>query len=694
MAAPILVGIPEIADLASVSRPAVSNWRKRYRDFPEPRLQSDSGVLFDLSEVEAWLLDRGKIDQPIPPGSLVWRFADALRGGWPAATLVEFVSSWLCYLEACERAEQQHDAGGGRRIDVPEPLRWTKLQTTIDGRLATELRRAAREIEARNPALVDLLRDLAPDPFPEAHLVRAFVGELVAATDDITPRFALFEEAQQRGVDLGGPEAAEYVTPDSLARLMSLLGATANDDAVIVDPACGAGFLLLMAAVGDRAPEGQPRFVGVDINVDAVRHARARFFLYGIGADLSEGDSLRLSPTTWPRADTVLVDPPIGLKNWGDAELYRSPRWLFGAPPPGSADMAWAQLAVSMLQPNGRAVIVLPAGSLFRGGREAVIRENLIRSGVLEAIVELPARMRRNTSIPLAIWVCGRAEETAAPRPVLLIDASSLGTSGRSVHDLHEDDVDMIVSLVDEWRRTGAIPGAHSSLAVAVERNDLLASNCNLSPRRHLPPASRVPAEELEARSRSAWAAVTAAARAERLPAVPPGLWERGPHQPSSVRLGDVAELIRTTPSAREESGTGIPLQRGDLLLFTTPTGFTVTRADEGDSAFGHHVIVIRPRPLGPVTADWLYLWAGTTEFQSLLERHARGSTIRSLALADLAMFELVAPNVDRQTWVSHLVDELSTAIAAQRELVAQLQGLLNAEQERLYEMERSAADV
>lgn len=52
-----------IARLAGVGRAAVSNWRTRYQDFPEPISEAGKSPLFSRAEVEAWLLATGKADQ-------------------------------------------------------------------------------------------------------------------------------------------------------------------------------------------------------------------------------------------------------------------------------------------------------------------------------------------------------------------------------------------------------------------------------------------------------------------------------------------------------------------------------------------------------------------------------------------------------------------------------------------------------
>lgn len=54
--------------------------------------------------------------------------------------------------------------------------------------------------------------------------------------------------------------------------------------------------------------------------------------------------------------------------------------------------------------------IVLPHGVLFRGAAEGKIREKLLRSGNIYAVIGLPANLFYNTSIPTCIIVLKNTE--------------------------------------------------------------------------------------------------------------------------------------------------------------------------------------------------------------------------------------------------------------------------------------------
>lgn len=55
MSVDTLVGIAEVAEIAHVSKQAVSNWRMRYDHFPRPIQNLQSGPVWDREKVETWI---------------------------------------------------------------------------------------------------------------------------------------------------------------------------------------------------------------------------------------------------------------------------------------------------------------------------------------------------------------------------------------------------------------------------------------------------------------------------------------------------------------------------------------------------------------------------------------------------------------------------------------------------------------
>nr|WP_042196323.1 N-6 DNA methylase [Kibdelosporangium sp. MJ126-NF4]CEL22551.1 type II restriction-modification system DNA adenine-specific methylase [Kibdelosporangium sp. MJ126-NF4]CTQ89407.1 type II restriction-modification system DNA adenine-specific methylase [Kibdelosporangium sp. MJ126-NF4] len=84
----------DIARLAGVGRAAVSNWRRRYEDFPAPVGGTPNSPLFTLAEVERWLREQGKL-QTVSPWERLWQLVEAHRGDQEPADVLAAIGSYL-----------------------------------------------------------------------------------------------------------------------------------------------------------------------------------------------------------------------------------------------------------------------------------------------------------------------------------------------------------------------------------------------------------------------------------------------------------------------------------------------------------------------------------------------------------------------------------------------------------------------
>ncbi|MCP2255173.1 N-6 DNA Methylase [Prauserella aidingensis] len=141
----------EIARLANVGRAAVSNWRKRHADFPEPVVGARGAPTFRLDEVQRWLRTQGKPIGPSPV-DVVWRALDVGRGD---AALVELTADIADHLT------------GHAGVDLPERVRAAldELGDTPPGEVIEELctrifDRQQRQHLVTPPPLAELMMDL------------------------------------------------------------------------------------------------------------------------------------------------------------------------------------------------------------------------------------------------------------------------------------------------------------------------------------------------------------------------------------------------------------------------------------------------------------------------------------------------------------------------------------------------------
>ena len=153
----------------------------------------------------------------------------------------------------------------------------------------------------------------------------------------------------------------------------------------------------------------------------------------------------------WPTSeetnfDMVLMNPPYSAKWSAAAGFLQDERFSdYGVLAPKSkADYAFLLHGLYHLKNSGTMAIVLPHGVLFRGAAEGKIREKLLRSGNIYAVIGLPANLFYNTSIPTCIVVLKKHREG---RDVLFIDASKKFEKGKKQNAMTDEHIDAIVNL-------------------------------------------------------------------------------------------------------------------------------------------------------------------------------------------------------------------------------------------------------
>ncbi|XKK42372.1 hypothetical protein HFP72_04910 [Nocardiopsis sp. ARC36] len=83
-----LVGPADIARLAGVKRPAVSNWRRRFEDFPRQVEGTASNPLFALEAVREWCREHGRAFE-VDRADLLWQ---RVRAEVPDVRRTEFMA--------------------------------------------------------------------------------------------------------------------------------------------------------------------------------------------------------------------------------------------------------------------------------------------------------------------------------------------------------------------------------------------------------------------------------------------------------------------------------------------------------------------------------------------------------------------------------------------------------------------------
>ena len=124
-------------------------------------------------------------------------------------------------------------------------------------------------------------------------------------------------------------------------------------------------------------------------------------------------------PGRLKRFDFAVANPPFSDKAWTNGldpvnDEYR--RFEYGEPPAKNGDLAFLLHLVASLNSTGKGAIIMPHGVLFRGNREADIRRNLVKRGLIKGVIGLPANLFYGTGIPACIVVIDKENAGGPPR--------------------------------------------------------------------------------------------------------------------------------------------------------------------------------------------------------------------------------------------------------------------------------------
>ncbi|MBA4506338.1 type I restriction-modification system subunit M [Corynebacterium sanguinis] len=370
--------------------------------------------------------------------SSLWKSADELRGGMDASQYKDYVLTLLFVKYVSDKAKSDPYS----LIEVPEggsfdDLVALKGAPDIGEKMNIAIRRLAEENDLQgviNNADFD-----DPNKLGEGKAMQDRLTNLVSIFQDID-----FTGSRAEGDDLlgdayeylmrhfateSGKSKGQFYTPAEVSRIMAQVLEIPKDaprSTTVYDPTCGSGSLLIKVA--DSAPNGLSIY-GQEKDNATWALSRMNMILHGNEThDIRQGDTLSdpkfLKGEQLQTFDYFVANPPFSVKTWKngfDKEYGRFDG--FAEPPEKNGDYAFLLHMVKSLKSDGRGAVILPHGVLFRGNTEAAIREELIRRGLIKAIIGLPANLFYGTGIPACIIFIDK-KEAANRTGIFMIDAS------------------------------------------------------------------------------------------------------------------------------------------------------------------------------------------------------------------------------------------------------------------------------
>jgi type I restriction enzyme M protein len=262
-----------------------------------------------------------------------------------------------------------------------------------------------------------------------------------------------------------GKKAGEFYTPNEVSVLISEIIADHLKDRKeiqIYDSTSGSGSLLIN--IGNSVAKhiddkNNIKYYAQELKQNTYNLTRMNLVMRGILANnivTRNGDTLE---DDWPYfdendpinsynplyVDAVVSNPPYSQK-WDSANKEADPRYArFGLAPKTKADYAFLLHDLFHIKPDGIMAIVLPHGVLFRGGEESTIRQKLIESNHIDAIIGLPAGIFFGTGIPTTIIIL---KQKRTNTDILIIDASKGFVKEGKNNKLRASDVKKIADTI------------------------------------------------------------------------------------------------------------------------------------------------------------------------------------------------------------------------------------------------------
>ena len=191
------------------------------------------------------------------------------------------------------------------------------------------------------------------------------------------------------------------------------------------------------------------KLYGEEVNLQRRAIAKINLIFHGISQpDIRLGDTLfkpSFIKNDKPELfDIILASPPFNIKYQPDdiKKIKYPARFPYGIPR-SRADFLFVQHILSSLTNKGKAAIILPTGFLYNQTNER-IRNDIIESDLIEAIIELPNHLFYQTSINVLVIIFNRNKNHK--NKILFINARDGYEKVKTQNILNSNHIECIVS--------------------------------------------------------------------------------------------------------------------------------------------------------------------------------------------------------------------------------------------------------
>lgn len=417
----------------------------------------------------------------------LWKSADTLRSNsglasnqymMPVLGLIFLRQAFNRFVEVKEIIEESLPKRGGKTRPLMKEDFMSKnavflkeesqfdylLNLPEDTDLSEKLENAMKQIEEDYPEISGVLpkseyKEIDNDSL--RRIIKIFNDpELTKAKGDVFGR--IYEYFLTGFADQGAHDNGEFFTPPSLVQM--LVNVIEPDHGKVIDPACGSCGMFVQSAHFVENQKKNPNelltFYGMEKNKLTIKLAQMNLFVHGLTGKVEESISYYNDPHELiGKADFVMANPPFNVDEVDAEKIKKDKRLPFGLPgvnkekKVSNGNYLWISYFYSYLNDKGRAGFVMSSQASSAGGDEAKVRQKLIETGHVDAMIDIRGNFFYTRTVPCQLWFFDKNKPKKLQDNVLMIDARNVYRKvTRKIMDFSPEQLKNLTSIVWLYR--------------------------------------------------------------------------------------------------------------------------------------------------------------------------------------------------------------------------------------------------
>jgi type I restriction enzyme M protein len=232
----------------------------------------------------------------------------------------------------------------------------------------------------------------------------------------------------------------------------------------ILDIAIGTAGMFVQSShfmeLSHKNPTEQATFYGLEKNPVTIRLAKMNLAVHGLEGNIQKAITYYEDPHEMiGKADFVMSNPPFNVDEVDAEKIKNDPRLPFGLPgvnkkgAVSNGNYLWISYFYSYLNEHGRAGFVMSSQASSAGGGEAKVRQKLIETGYVDAMMSIRSNFFYTRTVPCELWFLDRNKPEKMLDKVLMIDARNVYRKvTRKIYDFSPEQRKNLTSIVWLYR--------------------------------------------------------------------------------------------------------------------------------------------------------------------------------------------------------------------------------------------------